>query len=218
MLFRHPLLLFAAVSSFGASVLSADPAEIPIVSRAEWNALEARPYGEQTPVRFTIHHSAVAFDKSRDAATHIRNIQSWGMGEARNWTDLPYHYVISPKGEIFEGRNPFVRGESNTPYDTEGHLQINCLGNFNEQEPTAEQLDSLVRLIVWASLEFDIPTSTITGHRDHASTQCPGRNLYRLVQSGEIRRRADKIIEKKSAQSAKTPTGTEASSPASPRE
>lgn len=182
------ILLLATAATAGA-------ADLQIISRAEWEALEPKPYASQKPVRFTIHHSAVPFDKSGNAAAHIKNIQAWGMGEDREWSDIPYHFIISPKGEIFEGRDPKVRGESNTPYDTEGHLQINCLGNFQEQELTPEQLDALARLLAWASKEYDIPTSTISGHRDQASTACPGENLYALIDSGKIRRLADAIIE-----------------------
>lgn len=170
-------------------------AEAPkIISRADWNALEARPYNKQTPERFTIHHSAVNFNRERDAGQHIANIQSWGMGKDRNWTDIPYHFIIAPNGDIFEGRDPFTEGESNTTYDTSGHLQINLLGNFNEQDPTEEQLQSLVRLIGWAHREFDIPTATIKAHRDFAPTGCPGDRLYRYVEEGLLRERADRII------------------------
>lgn len=165
-----------------------------IIPRSDWNALAPRPYTKQTPSRFTIHHSAVVFDRDRDAAQHIANTQSWGMGEARNWADIPYHFIIAPNGDIFEGRDPFTEGESNTSYDTAGHLQINLLGNFNEQDPTEEQLQSLVRLIAWAHEKYDIPTATIKAHRDFAQTACPGEGLYRLVEEGTIREKAENLI------------------------
>jgi len=186
-----PLLwLLAPIAMFAA------PAP-KIISRAEWQALEARPFRGQKPVRITIHHSAVHFTKERDAATHIKNIQTWGMGEARNWTDIPYHFIIDPKGNIFEGRDMFTEGESNTSYDTSGHLQINLLGNFNEQEPTEEQLQAAVALIAWASHKHGIPIETIKAHKDFASTQCPGENLYRLVENGHFQREAAKLLQSK---------------------
>lgn len=178
----------------GPSALFGVPAP-KIIPRAEWQALEARPFREQKPVRFTIHHSAVHFTKERDAATHIKNIQTWGMGEARNWTDIPYHFIIDPKGTIFEGRNLLVEGESNTNYDTSGHVQINLLGNFEEQEPTAEQLQSAVALIAWLSHRHGIPTGTIKAHKDFAPTLCPGKNLYRLVENGWFQRKADQLLQ-----------------------
>lgn len=167
---------------------------IKIVPRSGWEALEPRPYRAQTPVRFTIHHSAVELSPGADAARHLAGIQSWCMGEARNWADIPYHFIIGPDGEIFEGRDPLTEGESNTDYDTAGHLQINLLGDFSEQDPTKEQWESLVALVAWASTRFEIPTATIKAHRDFAPTACPGDRLYRDVKNGRLRKEADRIL------------------------
>ena len=186
------LRLMAVLGLLAPAALCAVP-KPDIITRSEWGALEARPYREQTPARFTIHHSAVHFTKERDAATHIKNIQTWGMGDARNWTDIPYHFIIDPNGKIFEGRNLLVEGESNTDYDTSGHVQINLLGNFEEQEPTAEQLRAAVALMAWLSRQHGIPTDTIKTHRDFASTLCPGKNLYRLVENGFFQKEAAKL-------------------------
>jgi N-acetyl-anhydromuramyl-L-alanine amidase AmpD len=191
---RTGLLAFLLGGLFSAT-MHAD--SLPFVSRAEWNAVEPRPYRQHTPKRFTIHHTAVVFTRDRDAGQHIRNIQVWGMGPDRGWADIPYHFLIAPNGDIFEGRDPMTEGESATPYDTSGHLQINLLGNFSEQEPTPEQLESLVRLLAWAHEKFDIPTETIAAHKDFASTACPGANLYPLVEDGTIRKRADELIARK---------------------
>jgi hypothetical protein len=46
----------------------------------------------------------------------------------------------------------------------------------------------LVQLLVWASIEYGVPTSSISGHRDHASTVCPGSNLYPYIHSGDLQR------------------------------
>lgn len=167
-----------------------------IIPRSEWNAVEAKPFRKQTPKRFTIHHTGVAFDRERDAGKHIRNTQVWGMGPDRKWHDIPYHFLIAPNGDIFEGRDPFMEGESNTTYKTAGHLQINLLGNFNEQEPTPEQLKSLTELLAWAHEKYNIPTDTLAAHRDFAQTACPGEELYKLVENGEITRRINEQIKK----------------------
>lgn len=176
-----------------------------IIPRADWNAVEPRPFREQKPQRFTIHHTAVAFDREGDAAAHIRNIQVWGMGKERDWADIPYHFLIAPNGDIFEGRDPLTEGESGTSYDTSGHLQLNLLGNFSEQEPTPEQLRSLVQLMAWAHHRWDIPTTTIAAHRDFAPTSCPGANLYPLVESGELKSETEKIIAREAKCEKKAP-------------
>ncbi len=186
-------ILAASLGIAGAS----DPDELVIIPRADWNAAEARPYASQTPVRFTIHHSGVFFAPDADAAKHLANVQRWGMGEDRKWADIPYHFIIGPKGDIYEGRDPLTEGESNTSYETAGHLQINLLGNFGEQDPTERQLDSLARLLAWASQKYGIAISTLRCHRDFAATACPGDRLYRILAEGEIQKQAARLMAEK---------------------
>ena len=60
-------------------------------------------------------------------------------------------------------------------------------GNYEEQEPTPTQLDSLERLLAWAAGEFDIDPSTIQGHREVAATLCPGAHVQARLDDGTIR-------------------------------
>jgi len=46
------------------------------------------------------------------------------MGKDRNWIDIPYHFLIDPNGNVYEGRNVFTVGETATEYDPTGHLLI----------------------------------------------------------------------------------------------
>jgi hypothetical protein len=168
---------------------------ISIINRSGWNANDPRPYKSHTPVRITIHHEGTKLTAADDAAKKIRNIQVWGMGPDRNWTDIPYHYLIAPDGKIFEGRNPFTTGETATEYDPSGHLLICCLGNLEVQEVPEAQLKSLVELVAWCSRKYDIPLSTLASHRDYSSqTNCPGKNLYPYLQNGYIRNEAARLL------------------------
>ena len=63
------------------------------------------------------------------------------------------------------------------------------LGDYTRQNPNKKQLTTLVNLLAWASQHYRVGPETITGHRDHAATSCPGKNLYRLVKNGTLRRR-----------------------------
>ncbi len=105
-----------------------------IVPRSGWNAAAPKAFRQHTPVKITIHHEGTAFDSSKDAAKHIKNVQTWGMGKDRNWADIPYHFLVAPDGTIYEGRDVYTVGETATEYDPAGHLLISCLGNFEEQE------------------------------------------------------------------------------------
>jgi N-acetyl-anhydromuramyl-L-alanine amidase AmpD len=64
-----------------------------------------------------------------------------------------------------------------------------CIGNFSEQDVPNRQLRSLINVLAWACAKFDVRPRTIHGHRDYASTACPGMNLQRRINNGSIRRR-----------------------------
>ncbi|HYC30606.1 MAG TPA: peptidoglycan recognition family protein, partial [Chitinophagaceae bacterium] len=102
----------------------------------------------------------------------------------------------APDGTIYEGRNVNTVGETATEYDPAGHLLINCLGNLEVQEVTAQQLNSLVRLIAYCSKKYSLPLETLATHRDHSKqTTCPGKNLYQYFQNGYVLREAKKLLE-----------------------
>lgn len=166
-----------------------------IVPRTSWNAAAPKPFRQHTPVKITIHHEGTAFDSSKDAAKHIKNVQTWGMGKDRNWADIPYHFLIAPDGTIYEGRDVYTVGETATEYDPAGHLLISCLGNFEEQEVPAKQLEALSRLIAYCVKKYNIPAETIASHKDHSTkTDCPGKNLYQYLQNGYIKTRVKELL------------------------
>ena len=160
--------------------------EISIIPREEWKALEPKPYNSHLPEKITIHHDGTFFPDDKDASTHIKNVQKWGMGTDRNWTDIPYHFMIDRNGNIFEGRNVFTAGETATEYDPDGHLLITLLGNYNNQQVTDKQLESLINMIAYACIKYQISPDTIEGHKDFARTACPGENLYNIIKDESI--------------------------------
>jgi hypothetical protein len=169
--------------------------EMVIISRVGWNASDPKPFKQQVPERITIHHEGTKFEKDDDAPKHIKNVQTWGMGKDRNWIDIPYHFLIDPYGNIYEGRNVFTVGETATEYDPTGHLLITCLGNFEEQEISDDQLESLINLIAYSCVKYQISPETIASHRDHSKqTVCPGKNLYNYLENNYIKEEVDKLL------------------------
>jgi hypothetical protein len=166
-----------------------------IIPRSGWNAVEPKPYKAHTPVRITIHHEGTRFGINDDAPKHIRNVQVWGMGKDRNWSDIPYHFLIAPNGTIYEGRNVFTAGETATEYDPSGHLLITCMGNLEEQEISPTQLDALIRLIAYACKKYQIPYETIASHKDYSrQTDCPGKYLYAYLENGYIKNKVKELL------------------------
>jgi hypothetical protein len=169
--------------------------EIVINPRTTWNASDPKPFKQHIPERITIHHEGTIFEKNDDSAKHIKNVQTWGMGKDRNWIDIPYHFLIDPNGNIYEGRNIFTIGETATEYDPTGHLLITCLGNFEEQELSEEQLESLIKLIAYCCTKYQISPETIASHKDHSNqTVCPGKNLYKYLENNYIKDEVKKIL------------------------
>jgi uncharacterized lipoprotein YddW (UPF0748 family) len=175
---------------------TAFPDIVKIVPRKEWNAADPRPFKQHTPVRITVHHEGGRVLKvTDDAGQRLKAIQTWSMGPDRNWTDIPYHYLIAPDGTVYEGRNPLTVGETNTEYDPTGHLLISFLGNYNEMEMNAHLEDVLTRLIAHFCIKYNISPDTIATHRDHSSmTNCPGKNLYPYFESGQIKEKVKELL------------------------
>lgn len=180
----------AACASTGSVASERAAVEKPaIVSAAEWGS-KPDPIPEerrQTPRYVTLHHAGVTWKEGGDPYTALRNLQSWGKSD-RNWPDLPYHFLIAPDGRIFEGRSVDYSPETNTRYDTDGHIGINVWGNFEEQRISYEQLVAVVNLSAYLCDKYGIDPTTIGGHKDVApgQTSCPGRDYHRYMDSGII--------------------------------
>ena len=169
--------------------------EISVNSRESWQAAKPKPFTQHVPERITIHHEGTIFEKSGDAPKHIKNVQTWGMGKDRNWTDIPYHFLIDPNGNVYEGRNVFTVGETATEYDPTGHLLITCMGNFEEQEIGEEQLEALINLTAYCCKKYQISPETIASHKDYSKqTVCPGKNLYKFIENGYIQSEVTKRL------------------------
>jgi hypothetical protein len=168
---------------------------VTIIPRSGWTANEPRPYKQHEPVRITVHHEGTRLEVTDDAVKKIKAIQVWGMGQDRNWVDIPYHFLIAPDGKIYEGRAVTTVGETATEYDPTGHLLITCLGNLDQQQVPDAQLSSLIKLIAYSCKKYNLPYETITTHRDNSTqTTCPGKNLYKYFENGYVKAEVKKLM------------------------
>jgi N-acetylmuramoyl-L-alanine amidase len=183
--------------SFSCAVTKKDKnSSSPVIQpRSSWNAAEPKPYKTHIPSKITVHHEGTKLELTDDAARKIKNIQTWGMGPDRSWTDIPYHFLIAPDGTIYEGRDVFTVGETATEYDPTGHLLIVCLGNLEQQPVPKKQLQSLINMIAYASKKYKIPVESLATHKDHSNqTTCPGKNLYAYFKDGYIEKEVKKLL------------------------
>ncbi len=158
---------------------------IEVIERAAWGAgpLTASPPGH-TIERITVHHSAGVLTDNTTAPTRIKRYQTFHQD--RGFADIAYHFMIDRNGNVYEARDYGTVGETFTSYDPTGHFLPMLDGNFEEQDVTDAQFESLVDLVAWAITEFEVGVDTIAGHRDFTATLCPGESLYDRLADGSL--------------------------------
>lgn len=172
---------------------------LTIYPREKWNArlVNLKVMKRHEIGRITIHHSGIIYDGTPAPEKRIKKLQEFSLNE-KNWPDVPYHYKIDLEGGVWECRDIRYAGETNTTYDPTGHALICVMGNFEEQIPTPEQIDSLVKLSARLCRKYEINPGLIKGHLDFADTLCPGKNLYPMIKSGELCRLIEEILNESS--------------------
>jgi hypothetical protein len=167
--------------------------EIDGICREAWRARPpTRRYRRHRIDHLTIHHSGSIFWRNREAPERFRSMQAGH--QAQGWPDIAYHVLIDRHGNVYRARPTWAKGNTNTNYNPRGHLLVMCIGNFSEQDVPRAQLNAAVDVLAWACVRFDVPPRKIGGHRDYASTACPGDDLYRYISSGRIKRKVKRRI------------------------
>jgi hypothetical protein len=152
-----------------------------VTARADWGARadkipdkpESYDWDYDTVV---IHHSG------RSGETDPKKIQNLHM-DKNGWDDVGYHFMISPDGNVYEGRRLYYKG-SHTELANTKKVGILVMGNFEKEywffggEPNPGQILLLILLGRALTKQFATLT-TLGGHKDFKkSTECPGNQLY----------------------------------------
>ena len=174
--------------------------EVPVIGRAAWGALAARRgLRRHRPVRLTLHHSGVRLTEDASAPGMVRQHQRWHMLE-KGHPDIDYHFLVDRRGNVYEGRDPSFRGDTQTDYDPTGHLLVCCEGDYEgsagaPQRPTPVMLRAVAAVFAAASQRWDIDPATLGGHREYTSmTSCPGRSLQRLLRDGSVESQIERLV------------------------
>jgi len=160
---------------------------LTVVKRADWNWIPLdTPKTESQISKITIHHGGVIFNADQDPIKSLQNLQKWSRAE-KGWMDIPYHYMIDLEGKIYEARPINYPGDTNTEYDPTGHALIEVMGNYEVQEFSEAQLNSMVLLSAYLAKEFNVSLEDIKTHKDYSEqTVCPGKNIYKYFENGSI--------------------------------
>lgn len=128
--------------------------------------------------KIVIHHTAGDWD-----AETVETINATHR-DVNGWVGIGYHFFIAKDGSIWRGRPENWQGAHCIPENWRS-LGVVVSGNFENDLPTPEQMQSLKELVLYLRARYGLPTTAVIGHRDADSTACPGRNLY--AQLGAVR-------------------------------
>ena len=178
-----------------------------IVMRSAWGVDEelrraAPRYAAR--VRFAIVHHTAGTNAyyPEDSAAIVRAITVYHV-QGNGWNDIGYNFLVDKYGQVFEGRyggvTRTVVGAHSAGFNT-GSVGVAVLGTYGSRSISPAARAALSRLLAW---RLDIahvdPVSTLTwasggnskyptgtpvalatvsGHRDTALTECPGKSLY----------------------------------------
>ena len=119
----------------------------------------------------TVHHSGTLTGSARLFDKDHRRRKMGG---------LFYHFVIgngtrTPEGSVELGWRWLKQVKANRPND----IQICLVGNFDEQNVSERQLNSLVNLTALLQHQYNIPLSAVRQHCDIPGkhTDCPGKKF-----------------------------------------
>lgn len=163
------------------------PSDLKVISRAEWGWQPLqRVLPEHQINKITIHHGGEEFPEDKDMVEYLRHLQSWSRTE-KNWIDIPYHFMIDLKGNIYEARPINYPGDTNTDYDVTGHALICVVGNYEVQIIKEVQLKALAKLVAFLKQKYHVNDKDIKSHKDYTNqTVCPGKDLYKYLENGAL--------------------------------
>ena len=188
-LFTTPILLTVIIvwgCSSSSQLINISELEYPndlkVVLRADWGWQPLDKVLPQHSInKITIHHGGEEFAEDKDMIQYLRNLQSWSRSE-KKWIDIPYHFMIDLKGNIYEARPINYPGDTNTDYDVTGHALICVVGNYEVQTIKPTQLKSLAKLVAFLKQKYHVELKDIKGHKDYTTqTVCPGKDLYKYL-------------------------------------
>ena len=94
--------------------------------------------------------------------------------ERFKWAGIGYNYFIEKSGDIFQGRGMYVGAHAKN--HNRDSIGIALAGNFDEDLPTEEQIESLVDICLEFMINYDIEPIRVIGHREIEGVEktCPG--------------------------------------------
>ncbi|KAG6458854.1 peptidoglycan recognition protein [Manduca sexta] len=154
-----------------------------VVTKKEWDGLPAqRVEYLPRPVNLVIieHTGGQSCGTPDKCKEELRSSQLQMI--MNNYTDIAYSFMVGGDGKVYEGVG-WVRAGSHTYAYDHKSIGIAFIGNYNNDTPTAEQLEAVKGLLKCGVDEGHLtPDYHIVGHNQVlAKTQSPGRKVYNEI-------------------------------------
>lgn len=132
------------------------------------------------------HTAAPVYKKDKSGKLEKdKNGKKIWVGGGRGWSDIAYHMVIVGDGSRQVGRKEGQTGWG--VFGSRNDLGVCMSGNFELCEPTSEQINSLVELLVDWCVRHKISPNHIYGHFNtpvgRKKAACPGQNMRSKLDS-----------------------------------
>jgi len=133
-----------------------------------------------------IKYLFVHFTRSPQKTTTFEDVDNWHR--QKNWKCIGYNYFINGNGEGKIGREDSLQG-AHTRGCNHFSLGVSLALNIGEN-PTKDQIKTLVEWLTDKCKKYNISTDNILGHRDAyimklaksaTKTDCPGDILYNML-------------------------------------
>jgi hypothetical protein len=149
-----------------------------IIEREQWGARSIPGGYSNLSINTIIVHNTAGSTSSYHGAQTIRNIQNYHMDD-KHWKDIAYHFLIGPEGAVYRGRPENALGSHCIP--NSGKIGVSVIGNYDNEQISPQAKASLIAVINYLRQKYGVSGANVRGHRDFASTSCPGNNLYPMM-------------------------------------
>jgi len=141
---------------------------------------------ESKPTKLTIHFTGVRQVPKTTIQSKLRDLFYYSTRiknehKKKLWGDVPYHFYIDVHGKAAEGRSTEYPPDSNTKYQTDGHISIVVEGDDKSPFLPVQQ-EKLLAMMKALQDDFGIATNQVGIHKAYANTTCPGSAIQAFVE------------------------------------
>lgn len=161
-----------------------DATDVKIFPRSAWGAKHREeqhfvPQAEGVYVHHSVTTTLSEHATMSQEITEMRKIEA--IGHKRFGYTVSYNVVIFPSGRAYAGC-PFNKRGQHTGGINSKVRSICFAGNYETHEPTEAQRQKAQNIIADGKGKWWRKNAYVKGHRDHAATACPGKNVYKHLQ------------------------------------